>query len=207
MLGADYATNAEPATFTTAANGRGRPQRPRAPSAAPGSLPPPRWSATPTSPRALVKQLTGGDAITARKLYQEPVHLPAPRSSCWLAVNDLPRVAGDSHAIWRRLRVIPFVGHDRAAPTQALPTKLRAELPGILAWAVRGCLGLAAPRARHLRRRRPGDRAPTAASRTASSVFLERLLRASTPTARVESGELLAAYRAWETRAHGARSR
>ncbi|MCH7817878.1 MAG: DNA primase, partial [Proteobacteria bacterium] len=54
-------------------------------------------------------------------------------------------------AIWRRIKLIPF---DVVIPEQDrdsdLPRKLNAELPGILAWAVRGCLewqkaGLAAP--------------------------------------------------------------
>jgi putative DNA primase/helicase len=43
-------------------------------------------------------------------------------------------------ALWRRIHVLPFdvsIAKDQVDPD--LVVKLRAELPGILAWAVRGC--------------------------------------------------------------------
>jgi P4 family phage/plasmid primase-like protien len=89
---------------------------------------------------ALVKQLTGGDTIKARKLYQdfwefEPTH------KVWMAVNHRPDVRGTDQAVWRRIKLIPFT---TAIPPEqqdtALPEKLLEELPGILAWAVQGCL-------------------------------------------------------------------
>ena len=44
-------------------------------------------------------------------------------------------------AIWRRLKLVPFkVVIPPAERDKHLPEKLRDELPGILAWAVRGCL-------------------------------------------------------------------
>ena len=58
---------------------------------------------------------------------------------------------GDDEGIWRRMRLVPWtVTIPEAERDPLLPAKLRAELPGILAWAVRGCLawqqqGLAAP--------------------------------------------------------------
>jgi len=57
----------------------------------------------------------------------------------WVACNHLPVVDGSDEAMWRRLRPIPFtvtVKH----PDHRLGDKLAGELPGILAWAVRGCL-------------------------------------------------------------------
>ena len=51
-----------------------------------------------------------------------------------------PRVEGDDDAIWRRLRLIPFNVSFVGNEDKELDAKLEAELPGILAWAVRGCL-------------------------------------------------------------------
>jgi len=89
---------------------------------------------------ALVKGLTGGDRVSARLLYQDYRDF-TPEFKLWLALNHLPTIRGTDHAIWRRVRVIPFtVTIPDSEQDKALPDKLRAELPGILAWAVRGCL-------------------------------------------------------------------
>ena len=84
--------------------------------------------------------MTGGDPITARFLYSEFFTFQ-PKAKLWLAVNHKPRVSDDSYGFWRRVRLIPFTrtfGPDIA--DQRLAEKLRAELPGILTWAVLGCL-------------------------------------------------------------------
>ena len=97
-----------------------------------------------------VKEATGGDAITARRLYQnfwtfEPSH------KLWLATNHRPRILDTSHGMWRRLHLVPFnvqfqkpddPSRDTTIPLAdlGLESKLTEELPGILAWAVRGCL-------------------------------------------------------------------
>ena len=99
---------------------------------------------------ALVKQLTGGDTISARFLFSEFFEF-LPAFKLWLAANHKPEIRGTDHAMWRRVRLIPFtVTIPDDAQDKSLPAKLRAELPGILAWAVRGCLqwqanGLDAP--------------------------------------------------------------
>ena len=88
----------------------------------------------------LVKRMTGGDTLNARFMRQEwfefkPVFKP------WLATNHLPTIAGTDLAIWRRIRLIPFtVTFDEDERDPALADKLRAGLPGILAWAVAGCV-------------------------------------------------------------------
>jgi len=98
----------------------------------------------------VVKELTGGDTISARFLHREFFEF-TPQFKLWLAANHKPEVRGTDHAIWRRIRLIPFtVTIPEKEQDRQLPDKLRAELPGILAWAVRGCLewqkhGLAAP--------------------------------------------------------------
>jgi putative DNA primase/helicase len=99
-----------------------------------------------------IKQMTGQDKIAARFMRCEWFEF-APQFKLWLATNHKPSVRGCDEAIWRRLRLIPFVvtipPEERDS---ALPDKLRQELPGILRWAVEGCSiwqaeGLAAPSA------------------------------------------------------------
>lgn len=98
----------------------------------------------------VIKELTGGDTIAARHLYSEHFEF-IPQFKLWLAGNHKPTIRGTDLAIWRRIRLIPFtVTIPTDEQDRRLPEKLRAELPGILAWAVRGCLdwqreGLGAP--------------------------------------------------------------
>jgi putative DNA primase/helicase len=96
---------------------------------------------------ALVKQLTGGEKIRARRMREDFWEFP-PTHKLWLAANHKPVVRGTDHAIWRRIKLIPFtvtfVGkpkdqYERKKDT-TITTQLRAELPGILRWAVDGCL-------------------------------------------------------------------
>lgn len=88
----------------------------------------------------LVKSLIGSDTVTARFLHREFFEF-RPRFKLWLAANHKPVIRGTDYAIWRRIRLIPFIV---TIPEQErdphLADKLRGELPGILAWAVRGCL-------------------------------------------------------------------
>ncbi|MBV9452643.1 MAG: hypothetical protein JOZ19_00760 [Rubrobacter sp.] len=59
----------------------------------------------------------------------------------WLATNHKPEIRGTDPAIWDRIRLVPFdVRIPSGEVDRELPEKLKAELPGILAWAVRGCL-------------------------------------------------------------------
>jgi putative DNA primase/helicase len=55
-------------------------------------------------------------------------------------VNDLPKVRDTSEGYWRRMRVVRFPVDFRGREDMLLDAKLKAELPGILAWAVRGCI-------------------------------------------------------------------
>ncbi len=87
-----------------------------------------------------IKALTGGDPITARRLYHEWFTFP-PTHKLWLAFNHKPVIADDSEGMWRRVHLIPFNRQFKPEEQDKdLPRKLRAEAPGILAWAVRGCL-------------------------------------------------------------------
>jgi putative DNA primase/helicase len=89
---------------------------------------------------SLVKEITGGDKIRARRMREDYWQFSATHKIV-LACNHKPAVRGTDHAIWRRLRLVPF---DRVfqphEQDKHLGQKLRKELPGILAWCVRGCL-------------------------------------------------------------------
>jgi putative DNA primase/helicase len=99
---------------------------------------------------ALMKQLTGGDNLKARRMRQDFFEI-TPTWKIFLAANHKPMIRGTDFAVWRRIRLIPFtVTIAEQDKDKNLTAKLRSELPGILAWAVRGCLewqkhGLADP--------------------------------------------------------------
>ena len=88
-----------------------------------------------TSTRPASKQLISGDPVAARKLFKE-FGVFSPVAKYFLATNHLPSVRGTDNGIWRRLVVIPFPHRFDGDPN--LPDELRQELPGILAWAVKG---------------------------------------------------------------------
>jgi putative DNA primase/helicase len=72
-------------------------------------------------------------------LYEEAFEF-TPQFKIFLGTNHLPKITMDP-AVWERVRKIPFaVQIPKAERDKRLDERLRAELPGILAWAVRGCL-------------------------------------------------------------------
>ena len=56
---------------------------------------------------SLVKTLTGGDRLTARRMRQDFQEF-WPTHNLWLGANHKPIVRGTDNAIWRRIRLIPF---------------------------------------------------------------------------------------------------
>jgi P4 family phage/plasmid primase-like protien len=99
---------------------------------------------------SVVKQLTGTDTMSARFMRGEWFDF-RPCCKLWLSTNHRPTIRGTDEAIWRRIRLIPF---EQTFPPERrdpdLLAKLAGELPGILAWAIRGALlwaekGLEAP--------------------------------------------------------------
>jgi putative DNA primase/helicase len=98
----------------------------------------------------LIKQMTGGDAIKARFLFQEYFEF-LPEFKLFLAFNHKPNIRGTEEAIWSRINLVPFtVMITPEEQDKHLGEKLIEELPGILWWCIRGCLawqadGLAPP--------------------------------------------------------------
>jgi len=89
---------------------------------------------------ALVKRLTGRDTIKARFMRQDFFDF-TPSHKLFMAVNHRPEIQGTDKGIWRRIRLIPFeVEIPEKQQDPKLLDKLIEEAPGILAWAVRGCL-------------------------------------------------------------------
>lgn len=96
----------------------------------------------------LVKELTGGDRLSARPLYCNPISFD-PTHKLLLVTNCLPHTTDDP-ALWRRLRRVPFHVAFLGREDKRLEATLRGELPGILRWAVAGAAawlqhGLAEP--------------------------------------------------------------
>jgi putative DNA primase/helicase len=89
---------------------------------------------------SLVKQMTGGDTVTARFLHREFFEF-RPEFKLWLATNHKPIIHGTDYAIWRRIRLIPFtVTIPEEEREKDLGERLLEESAGILSWAVQGCL-------------------------------------------------------------------
>jgi putative DNA primase/helicase len=144
---------------------------------------------------ALIKDVTGGvDFITGRLPYGQPFSF-RPQFKLWLGTNHEPVIRGTDPAIWRRTRKIPFNVSFEDREDKGLFDKLREELPGILCWAVKGCLlwqmqGLEPPKA---------VQDATAAYRRSMDVvgrFIEECCTLA-DFAKVESTALYKAYAKW----------
>lgn len=87
----------------------------------------------------LMKRLAGGDRLTARRMRQD-YHEFRPSHKLWFGANHQPIVVGTDHAIWRRIHLVPCtVTIPDKHQDRSLAKQLQNELPGVLAWAVRGC--------------------------------------------------------------------
>ena len=150
----------------------------------------------------LIKSLTGGDkGLRARFLYGDAFFFDA-MYKIWLSNNYQPRINGTDEGIWERIHAIPFRNHlPKAQRDKKLEDKLRTELPGILAWAVRGEVA---------RQAEGGLKAPacvldaTRTYREANDVFDRFLEERCTirPDLKVTAAELLRAYNQFADEQH-----
>ncbi|MGH0990650.1 phage/plasmid primase, P4 family, partial [Bacillus cereus] len=87
-----------------------------------------------------VKQITGGEPVLARFLRQEFFEF-IPEFKVFFTTNHKPVIKGVDEGIWRRIRLIPFnLQLPKEKRDKKLPEKLSLEMPGILNWAIEGCL-------------------------------------------------------------------
>jgi len=90
---------------------------------------------------ALLKRLSGGDTIAARRLHEDLFEF-TPCFKIWVYGNDQPLLNADDPAVWRRVIVIPFqeaVPPDKRIENNAeVVQRFVEELSGILTWAVEG---------------------------------------------------------------------
>lgn len=99
---------------------------------------------------ALVKDLTGGDPVKARRLF-ENFWTFNPTWKIFMVGQHTPRIVNTDLGIWRRMLLIPWNatavddspearGAGQLIKDRDLPRKLEAEGPGILNWVLKGCL-------------------------------------------------------------------
>lgn len=144
---------------------------------------------------ALLKRLTGGDTLKVRRMREDFWEF-CPSHKLFVSANHRPQVRGTDNAIWRRILLVPFlVTIPEGERDKDLPEKLRKEWPGILRWALEGCLiwqrsGLLPP---------SQVRAATDAYRQEQDLlgpFLQEVCVLH-DAARVSRAELRRAYEAW----------
>ena len=101
---------------------------------------------------AEVKNITGGNTITARALHKDPITFE-PSHTILMETNYLPKITGRDEGIWRRITAIPFTEY---IPPEERDPELKSNLmlqsSAILTWAIEGYIsykeiGLAAPEA------------------------------------------------------------
>jgi putative DNA primase/helicase len=87
---------------------------------------------------ARIKQLTGGDTISARFMRQDFFEYK-PAFKLTVVGNHTPNLHNVDDAAKRRFNIAPFI-LTPPAPDRELEQKLFREAGGILSWMIRGCL-------------------------------------------------------------------
>jgi putative DNA primase/helicase len=89
---------------------------------------------------AQVKQLTGMGTYKACRKYENPIEFQ-PTWKIFMDSNFKPLVRGNDTAIWNRLKLISFHVEVKGREIdKGLLRKLKREAPGLLRWALQGCL-------------------------------------------------------------------
>lgn len=88
-----------------------------------------------------MKQLTGGDMISADKKHQDVIDF-YPTWTMWMVGNFRPKISDGSPATYRRLKEIPWEYQtkpdDRIEAEEYIRQQFGNEYSGILNWAIRG---------------------------------------------------------------------
>lgn len=87
-----------------------------------------------------IKAWTGRTPVTARHLHGHQFDFE-PTHKILIETNNRPIISGGDEATWGRVQLIPFTEViPKPEQDEELEEKLAGEFPGILTWAVRGCL-------------------------------------------------------------------
>jgi putative DNA primase/helicase len=92
-----------------------------------------RWN------EAVIKDLTGGDTISARLMRQDFFDFK-PQLTLIIFGNTQPSLSSVDSAIRRRMVLVPFLASFEGNPDKQLGDKLRKEWPQILQWAIEGAV-------------------------------------------------------------------
>ncbi|PWT84458.1 MAG: hypothetical protein C5B58_04680 [Acidobacteria bacterium] len=131
--------------------------------------------------------------MTGRALYCAAFNFK-PTHKLWIYGNHRPDVRGNDLGIWRRMRLVPFEVQIPAEERDPeLLKKLLEEMPGILNWAIKGCVewqknGLGTPKI-------VAD--ATADYREEEDVIGEFIAERCVCGGRVERSDLYSAYKIW----------
>jgi putative DNA primase/helicase len=147
-----------------------------------------------------IKSLTGGDKISARFMRQDFFEY-TPQFKLIIAGNHKPGLRSVDEAIRRRFNLVPFtVTIPPDERDEALPEKLKAELPGIMQWMIDGCMDW----------QERGGLAPPEVVTQATAAYLEAEDAMAAwiedagqrdPNAWERSSDLFASWSAWATKA------
>jgi len=149
-----------------------------------------------------IKNLTGGDLITARFLRQEFFDFK-PTHTLWIFGNHKPNIKGTDEGIWRRIFLIPFlvtIPDNERRPQSEILAEFEQEKDGILRWIIDGWKYYLAE----------GLTPPSIVSeftkeyRTEQDHVTDFVIEVceTKTTARIKKAELLGAYQKWCTDNH-----
>ncbi len=146
---------------------------------------------------ALVKKLTGGEAIQARNLFKGQFDF-RPLAKAHMSGNGFPRIDGTDNGIWRRIAVIEWprtLAEHEQRDFDEVVGELLEERSGILNWLIDGALiyladGLVTPEAiRHATQDYRDDMDPVGRF-VAACVTID-------PDAKTPAREVFEAYERW----------
>ena len=156
--------------------------------------------------QSLIKDLTGGDRITARELFKSSIEF-VPQFKLWIRGNHRPVFDGEDTGMARRIRLVPMTQQiPKSAMDKNLASKLRNERTGILNWLIDGALqwrntGLVDPKAVR------DSTAAYVAEMDIAGAFVDQCCRRD-PAARTPFSRLFQRYGIWcSHNGHAAKSR